>query len=109
MTDERTRGDNKGGPGIAGGQITIPTEFRNRLNIAEGTLLEITLSKGELRIRPVKVTERVSGSAWAKELYDLFAPVRRGMKKYSEDELDADIKKVLSEVRSRQVGHEGRT
>lgn len=85
---------------LRGGQITIPAEFRARLGIDKETFLQVTLSEGELRIRPVKVTERVGGSAWVKELYDLFAPVRKGMEKYTEEEIDADIKKALAEVRS---------
>ncbi len=86
---------------LRSGQITIPAEFRARLGIDKETLLQVTLSEGELRIRPVKVTERGS-SAWVKELYDLFAPVREGMDRYSEEEIDADIEKALAEVRARQ-------
>jgi bifunctional DNA-binding transcriptional regulator/antitoxin component of YhaV-PrlF toxin-antitoxin module len=86
---------------LRGGQITIPAEFRARLGIDQDTLLQVALSEGELRIRPVKVSERAASSAWVKELYHLFAPVRKGMEKYSEEEIDADIKKALAEVRSR--------
>jgi AbrB family looped-hinge helix DNA binding protein len=87
---------------LRGGQITIPAEFRAKLGIDRETLLQVTLSEGELRIRPVTVTEGVGDSAWVKELYDLFGPVRDDMEQYSEEEIDADIEKSLDEVRARR-------
>ena len=67
---------------LRSGQITIPAEFRQQLDIDEHTLLQIVLVGHELRIRPVKVSDAASGSAWAKELYAMFAPVRTEIAKH---------------------------
>lgn len=88
---------------LRSGQITIPAEFREKLGIDERTLLQIALVGRELRIRPVKVTEAESVSAWARELYDLFAPVREEAAKYSEKQVNADIDKAIAAVRRRRV------
>lgn len=87
---------------LRGGQITIPAEFRAKLAIDERTLLRITLTGQELRIRPVQVTESASGSAWARELYDLFAPVRKETTRHSEREIDADIDRAVAAVRRKR-------
>ena len=84
---------------VRGGQITIPAQFRAKLGIEPETLLQVTLLQGELRIRPLNVRERVEGSPWLKELYDLFAPVRRETKKYSEEEINKTIGKAVKAVR----------
>lgn len=61
---------------LRNGQITIPAEFRKQLGLDEHSLLRVTLDDGELRIRPVRVSEEPAGSPWLKELYDLFTPWR---------------------------------
>ena len=60
------------------GQITIPKEFREALGLDKDDLLSIALSEGKLEIEPVKVTPKEKGSPWARELYQMFAPVRAG-------------------------------
>jgi len=84
---------------LRGGQITIPAEFRSKLRISGRTLLRVTLAGQELRIRPVHVTEATPGSAWARELYDLFAPVRKEAAHRSKRELDSDIDRAAAAVR----------
>jgi len=84
---------------LRGGQITIPAEFRSKLRISGHTLLRVTLAGQELRIRPVHVTEAAPGSAWARELYDLFAPVRKAAVRRSKRELDSDIDRAVAAVR----------
>lgn len=37
----------------ARGQVTLPTEFRKRLGLAEGDLLQISLAGDRIEIRPV--------------------------------------------------------
>jgi bifunctional DNA-binding transcriptional regulator/antitoxin component of YhaV-PrlF toxin-antitoxin module len=88
---------------LRGGQITIPAEFRSKLEIDERTLLQVTLAGQELRIRPVHVTDVARGSAWARELYDLFAPVRKEAGRHAGKEIDADIDRAVADVR-RQRG-----
>ena len=88
---------------LRSGQITIPVEFRQKLDIDEHTLLQIALVGNELRIRPVKVTETAAGSAWAKELYDLFAPVRKEVSKRTAKEIDADVDTAVAAVRRKRA------
>ena len=40
-------------PMPARGQITLPTEFRKRLGLTEGDLLQISLAGDRIEIRPV--------------------------------------------------------
>lgn len=82
------------------GQITIPVEFRKRLGINDDTVLRMTLSDGELRIRPVQVTDSTQGSAWLKELYETFAPVRQEAEErgYSDEQINVWIDEALEGV-----------
>ncbi|MDE3076117.1 MAG: AbrB/MazE/SpoVT family DNA-binding domain-containing protein [Chloroflexota bacterium] len=84
---------------LRGGQITIPADFRERLGIGVDSLLRLTLSEGELRIRPVQVTQRAAGSPWLKDLYDAFAPVREEARRCGETEIDRAIGEAVEAVR----------
>lgn len=84
---------------LRNGQITIPADFRKRLQIDDHTLLQITLEGSELRIKPVRVQNTAAGSPWLKDLYELFAPVRREAMPYSEAEIDAAIDQAVRAVR----------
>jgi len=86
---------------LRNGQITIPAEFRAKLDIDEHTLLRIELVGRELHIRPVKVSE--SGSEWTRELYELFAPVREEAARYGEKEVNTDIDKAVKTVRRQRA------
>lgn len=88
---------------LRGGQITIPSEFRKELGLTEDTLLQVTLEDGELRVRPVRVTESTVGSPWVKELYDLYAPVREEAAKCTEAEVDAAIDEAVKSVRAKDA------
>lgn len=85
---------------LRSGQVTIPADFRRQLGIQANTLLQVTLVAGELRIKPVRVAEHDQGSAWLKELYDRFAPIREEASKYREEEINADIDRALADVRA---------
>lgn len=84
---------------LRGGQVTIPVEFRKRLGITEDSVLEVTLDGEELRIRPLRLGETASGSAWLKELYEQFAAVREEAAKLSEEEVDVTIDQALAAAR----------
>src|SRR5689334_2717152 len=85
---------------LRGGQITIPAEFRQRLGIGADSLLQLTLTQGELRIRPVQVTQRGAGSPWLKELYDRFSGVREETgRRTDEAEIDHAIDEAVAAVR----------
>lgn len=85
------------------GQLTIPSEFRHRLGIGDDALLQLTLHEGTLVIVPV-VANPVHGSAWARELYAMFAPIRTDAREMSEAEIDAEIDAAVAEVRARTDG-----
>jgi len=84
------------------GQITIPKEFRDALGLDKDDLLSIALSEGKLEIEPVKVTPKEKGSPWARELYQMFAPVRAGLESYSEEEVNQAIDEAVREVRGKK-------
>lgn len=88
---------------LRSGQITIPAEFREKLAIGPDSLLQVTLMQGELRVRPLSVTERGAGSPWLKELYETFAPVRQEAeaKGYTEGEIDTAIDEAVKAVRQK--------
>lgn len=90
---------------LRSGQITIPADFREKLGIDSDTLLQISLMQGELRIKPVRVSEKVQGSPWLKELYDYFAPVREEIKKkgYSEKGINDVIDSAVKAVRAKHA------
>lgn len=84
---------------LRGGQMTIPAEFREALRIDQNTLLKVTLEAGEMRVRPMRMAESTDGSAWLKELYDLFAPLRQDLSQYSEVEINEAIQQAVAKVR----------
>ena len=84
------------------GQITIPKEFREALGIDKDDLLSVALGEGKLEIEPVKVTPREKGSPWAKELYQMFAPVRASLESCAEEEINQAIDEAVGEVRRRK-------
>ena len=90
---------------LRSGQITIPAEFREKLGIGPDSLLQVTLMQGELRVRPLSVTERGAGSPWFKELYDTFAPVRQEAKdkEYTEEDIDTVIDAAVNAVRHKHA------
>jgi len=85
------------------GQITIPKEFREALGLEETDLLSISLSEGKLEVEPVRVAPKVKGSPWAKELYELYAPVRESLKGVPEEEINKAIDEAVKEVRARKA------
>ena len=89
---------------LRGGQVTIPAAFRKELGIGDDSMLRMTLVDGELRIKPVQVTEAAKGSPWLRELYEYFAPVREEILRrgISEEEVNADIDAAIAEVRAEQ-------
>lgn len=84
---------------LRNGQITIPSEFRKKLDLSEASVLEVALVGNELRIRPVKVTTLQSGSPWFRELYKMFAPVRKEAARISGEEINRDIDRAVAAVR----------
>jgi len=90
---------------LRSGQITIPAEFRQKLGIGLDSLLQVTLMQGELRVRPLSVSERAAGSPWLEELYDAFSSVREeaGSKRYTAEEINAAIDAAVQAVRQKHA------
>jgi AbrB family looped-hinge helix DNA binding protein len=84
---------------LRNGQITIPSEFRKKLDLNAESVLEVALIGNELRIRPVKVTALQSGSPWFRELYKMFAPVRKEAARTSVEKINHDIDRAVAAVR----------
>lgn len=87
---------------LRSGQITIPAAFRRRLGIGDDTMLRVTLRDGELHIKPVQATERVVDTAWYRDLYEYFAPLREEIaaRGISEQEVNDDIDAAVRAVRA---------
>src|SRR5262249_30724982 len=90
---------------LRSGQITIPVEFRKQLGITQNTMLQLSLIQGELRIKPFHITKIAAGSAWMKDLYSMFAPVRDEIQKRqtTEKEIDTAIDKAVTAVRKKHA------
>lgn len=84
---------------LRSGQITIPSEFREKLGINEDSFLQINLIEGELRIKPVKLSQKAGDSLWFKKLYDEFSKVRKEAKSYTGKEIDKTIDKAVKAAR----------
>ncbi len=82
------------------GQITIPKEFRQALALGPDDLLAVTLAGGKIEIEPVRVSERVQGSEWAKRLYEAFGPVRASLSNSDEDDINQAIDDAVREARA---------
>jgi hypothetical protein len=51
----------------------------------------------------VSPTARSAGSQWAKDLYDLYAPVRKSLEGYTEVEINDAIDEAVRAVRAEQA------
>ncbi len=82
------------------GQITIPKDLREAAGIEPEDLLSIDVVEGKLQVEPVKVSPKGKGSPWARELYELFAPVRKSLEGRSEEEINDAIDEAVRAVRA---------
>jgi hypothetical protein len=62
--------------------------------------LQLTLTGGELRLRPVQVRETIEGSPWLRELYDRFAPTRDEAESMREEEINTAIDEAIAASRA---------
>jgi bifunctional DNA-binding transcriptional regulator/antitoxin component of YhaV-PrlF toxin-antitoxin module len=85
---------------LRGGQITIPAEFRRRLGITGDGLLRLTLVGHELLVTPIRIGDTAEGSAWFRELYEQFEPVREEAASLDEAEIDAAIRDAVDASRT---------
>jgi len=85
---------------LRNGQITIPKGFRDELGLRDDDLLSVSVVGDKIEIRAVKVAS-TGRPDWARELYELYAPVRQKLESKTEDEINAAIDAAVKEVRSR--------
>jgi len=90
---------------LRSGQITIPAEFRKELGITKDTVLQLSLIQGELRIKPLQVTDTAASSPWMKDLYNMFAPLREEVakRKYTDKQIDTAIDQAVAAVRKKNA------
>jgi bifunctional DNA-binding transcriptional regulator/antitoxin component of YhaV-PrlF toxin-antitoxin module len=87
-----------------GGLIAIPEDFREALGIADDSVLQLTLTEdGGLLVRRVDDAELLQGSAWLRDLFEAFEPVRREVAAsgLSDEEIVALIEEAVAEVRAK--------
>ncbi len=84
------------------GQITIPKEFREALHLSGEDMLAVTLQDGKLQIETVRPATQSAGSQWAKDLYALYAPVRKSLEGYTELEINDAIDEAVRAVRAEE-------
>lgn len=81
------------------GQLTIPSEFRGRLGIGDDAQMQLMLREGTIVVVPV-VANPAQGSAWARELYAMFAPIRTVAAEMNEAEINSEIDAAVAAVRT---------
>ena len=74
---------------LSKGQVTIPVEFRRKLRIASGTLLDVSLEENQIILEPIHQDED-SLREYADEEISRFL---------SEDKLSADVAYHVRELR----------
>ncbi len=87
---------------LRNGQITIPKRFREALGLRDDDLLSITIEDDRLELAPLRVNEKRPNSAWVRELYELYAPARRSLKRASEADVNRAIGAAVRGSRSRR-------
>jgi AbrB family looped-hinge helix DNA binding protein len=83
---------------LRGGQITMPKELREVLEIKEGDILEVQMEKDRVILKPKVLVDK--DQAWEK-LNKIMAKVGKRHGKISEKEVENDVSEAIKKVRSR--------
>jgi AbrB family looped-hinge helix DNA binding protein len=83
---------------LRGGQITMPKELREVLEIKEGDILEVQMEKNKVVLKPKVLVDR--DRAWAR-LNQVMAKVGKRHDKISRKEVDSDVLEAIKTVRSK--------
>ena len=86
---------------LRNGQITIPKQIREELGLREDDLLSMSVTDGGLQIKIVTPRAK-TGSPWARQLYEMFAPARESLKGHTEKEINDAIDEALRAYRAEQ-------
>ena len=83
---------------LRGGQITMPKELREVLEIKEGDILEVQMEKNKVVLKPKILMDK--DQAWAR-LHQIMAKVGKRHGKISEKEVESDVLEAIKTVRSK--------
>jgi AbrB family looped-hinge helix DNA binding protein len=83
---------------LRGGQITMPKELREVLEIKEGDILEVQMEKNKVVLNPKVLVDK--NQAWEK-LNQIMAKVGKRHSKISEKEVESDVLETIKKVRSK--------
>ena len=83
---------------LRGGQITMPKELREVLEIKEGDILEVQMEKNKVVLKPKVLLDK--NQAW-KRLDKIMAKVAKRHGKISEKDVENDVLEAIRAVRSR--------
>jgi len=83
---------------LRGGQITMPKELREVLEIKEGDILEVQMQKNKVVLKPKILIDK--DQAWER-LNQVMAKVGKRHRKTSEKEVESDVLDAIKTVRSK--------
>ena len=83
---------------LRGGQITMPKELRESLEIKEGDILEVEMENRKVVLKPKVLVDK--DLAWAR-LDQVMKKVSSRHRKISEKEVEEDVLKAIKATRSR--------
>ncbi len=83
---------------LRGGQITMPKELREVLEIKEGDILEVEMEKNKVVLKPKVLVDK--DRAWNK-LNQVTAKVGQRHRKIPEKEVEKDVLEAIKKVRAK--------
>jgi AbrB family looped-hinge helix DNA binding protein len=83
---------------LRGGQITMPKEVRDGLEIKEGDILEVEMEKDRVVFKPKILMDK--GKAWAR-LNQIIGKSNKRQHKIPEEEVERDALESIRTVRSK--------
>jgi AbrB family looped-hinge helix DNA binding protein len=83
---------------LRGGQITMPKELRESLEIKEGDILEVEMENRKVVLKPKVLVDK--DQAWAR-LNQVMKKVGRRHRKISGKEVEEDVLEAIKSTRSR--------
>jgi antitoxin MazE len=83
---------------LRGGQITMPKELRESLEIKEGDILEVEMENRKVVLKPKVLVDK--DQAWAR-MNQITKKVSRRHRKISEKEAEEDVLEAIKATRSR--------
>lgn len=83
---------------LRGGQITMPKELREILEIKEGDILEVQMEKNKVVLKPKILMDK--DQAWER-LNQVMAKVGKRHRKTSEKEVESDVLEAIKTLRSK--------